>query len=163
MRQKAPLLPPLSYLWQSWEVKKYKYISRFFFSLSSSIFLPTSEHKYLNNPSSHFQNRLVTLVWCIWGELWIIFYFPSSHATFQTSRDSAYHTGQMLQDEMMQEDRSRHRGRLERGEKACWCLVSAEIFLSSHFVAAWTLYQLKCDVLGSNYLCGAFRNSWDKS
>lgn len=26
--------------------------------------------------SSHFQSRLVTLVWCIWGELWIIFILP---------------------------------------------------------------------------------------
>ena len=85
--------------------------------------------------SSHFQNRLVTLVWRIWGELLIICYLAS----------------------------------LTVQQKSSW-LESLQILIFSLCCCSGSFTNPRCVHLMCwerdstiNCLCGAFRNSWDKS
>ena len=113
--------------------------------------------------SLHYQNRLT----CLGGELFLC-YAIALHLQDNFNPPSACHTHitQTWQEEnnVIYVTRQKRRKKLELGEKACWCLVSAEnLQLSAWiFLFCWYLMPLEWDSI-INYLCGAFKNSMDKS
>ena len=123
--------------------------------------------------NQYFAIVLIIITWTLYISthpyfliIFMLRYCSTPSRQFQPPSACHTHITQTWQEEnnVIDVTRQKRRKKLELGEKACWCLVSAEnLQLSAWiFLFCWYLMPLEWDSI-INYLCGAFKNSMDKS